>query len=71
MRVTNGIPLGSPLLLPVHTVICVQTLKDLAAYGSAQIQKTTMFDAIQICAQIANTTGLFNPGQMDSAVRAF
>jgi hypothetical protein len=27
MRVTNGIPLGSSLLLPVHTVICVQTLK--------------------------------------------
>jgi hypothetical protein len=27
MRVTNGIPLGCPLLLPVDTVICVQTLK--------------------------------------------
>jgi beta-glucosidase-like glycosyl hydrolase len=27
MRVTNGIPLGSPLLLPVCTVNCVQTLK--------------------------------------------
>jgi hypothetical protein len=27
MRVNNGIPLGSSLLLPVHTVICVQTLK--------------------------------------------
>jgi hypothetical protein len=27
MRVTNGIPLGSPLLLPVGTVICVATLK--------------------------------------------
>jgi hypothetical protein len=26
-RVTNGIPLGWPLLLPVHTVNCVQTLK--------------------------------------------
>jgi hypothetical protein len=26
-RVTNGIPLGSPLFLPVHTVNCVQTLK--------------------------------------------
>jgi hypothetical protein len=26
-RVTNGIPLGSSLLLPVDTVICVQTLK--------------------------------------------
>jgi cullin 1 len=28
MRVTNGIPLGSPLLLPVGTVNSVQTLKD-------------------------------------------
>jgi hypothetical protein len=27
MRVTNGIPLGCPLFLPVHTVNCVQTLK--------------------------------------------
>jgi hypothetical protein len=27
MRVTNGLSLGSSLLLPVHTVICVQTLK--------------------------------------------
>jgi hypothetical protein len=27
MRVTNGISLGCPLFLPVHTVNCVQTLK--------------------------------------------
>jgi hypothetical protein len=27
MRVTNGIPVGCPLFLPVHTVNCVQTLK--------------------------------------------
>jgi hypothetical protein len=27
MRLTNGIPLGCPLFLPVHTVNCVQTLK--------------------------------------------
>jgi hypothetical protein len=33
MRVTNGIPLGSSLLLPVHTAICVQTLKALRARG--------------------------------------
>jgi hypothetical protein len=26
-RVTNGIPLGCPRFLPVHTVNCVQTLK--------------------------------------------
>jgi hypothetical protein len=30
MRVTNGIPLGSSLLLPLHTGNCVQTLKDVA-----------------------------------------
>jgi hypothetical protein len=33
MRVTNGIPLGSPLLLPVGTVNCVQTLKDYLGYS--------------------------------------
>jgi hypothetical protein len=27
MRVTNGIPLGCTLLLPVGTAICVHTLK--------------------------------------------
>jgi hypothetical protein len=27
MRVTNGIPLGCPLFLPVHIVNCVQTLQ--------------------------------------------
>jgi hypothetical protein len=27
VRVANGIPLGCPLLLPVGTVNCVQTLK--------------------------------------------
>jgi hypothetical protein len=26
-RVSNGIPLGCPRVLPVHTVNCVQTLK--------------------------------------------
>jgi tRNA A-37 threonylcarbamoyl transferase component Bud32 len=31
MRVTNGIPLGSSLLLPVYTVNCVQTLKERLA----------------------------------------
>jgi hypothetical protein len=30
MRVTNGIPLGCSLLLPVGTVICLQTLKALS-----------------------------------------
>jgi hypothetical protein len=35
MRVTNGIPLGSSLLLPVGTVHCVQTLK-VTALSSAR-----------------------------------
>ena len=30
-RVTNGIPLGCPLFLPVHAVNCVQTRK--ASFG--------------------------------------
>jgi hypothetical protein len=34
MRVTNGNPLGSPLLLPVGTVICVQTLKAPLFFGA-------------------------------------
>jgi hypothetical protein len=34
MRVTNGIPRGSLLLLPVDTVNCVQTLKALQAIGA-------------------------------------
>jgi hypothetical protein len=33
MRVTNGIPFGRPLLLPVGTVNCVQTLKAADTVG--------------------------------------
>jgi hypothetical protein len=33
MRVTNGIPLGCSLLLPVAPVNCVQTLKDSTAFA--------------------------------------
>jgi hypothetical protein len=36
-RVTDGIPLGSSLLLPVHTVNCIQTLKVVA-------QKLVVYD---------------------------
>jgi hypothetical protein len=36
MRVTNGIPLGRPLLLPVGTVNSVQTLKALAFQKAAK-----------------------------------
>jgi hypothetical protein len=38
MRVTNGIPLGFPLLLPVGTVNCVQTLKVLRTEPTSQFQ---------------------------------
>jgi hypothetical protein len=40
MRMTNGILLGCPLLLPVGTVICVQTLKDDVAEILAEIART-------------------------------
>jgi hypothetical protein len=44
------------------------TLNDeLAQYGSAQIQQSVMIDAIKICSAIANSTGLVNPNQLDSA----
>jgi hypothetical protein len=35
-RVTNGIPLGCPRFLPVHTVKCVQTLK-VNAMGTVRV----------------------------------
>jgi hypothetical protein len=38
-RVTNGIPLGSSLFLPVHTVNCVQTLKgDVVTFLDSHIE---------------------------------
>jgi hypothetical protein len=37
MRVTNAIPLGSPLLLPVDTVNCVQTRKALPAVNITDV----------------------------------
>ena len=50
---TNGIPLGSPLLLPVDTVNCVRTLKvsdvrvtDLKAWSTVQ-QIVSTRDAIE------------------------
>jgi hypothetical protein len=39
MRTTNGIPLGSPHVLPIDTVNCVQTLKaHKEIFASADIQ---------------------------------
>jgi hypothetical protein len=46
--VTNDIPLGCPLLLPVHTVNCVQTLK-------AQLATVLRVQGV------ATSAGLFNP----------
>jgi serine/threonine protein kinase len=41
MRVTNGIPLGCPLLLPVGTVNCVETLKvKLCDFGVSRTMGT-------------------------------
>jgi hypothetical protein len=37
-RVTNGIPLGCSLFLPVHTINCVQTLKAPEDYAKAKVQ---------------------------------
>jgi hypothetical protein len=36
MRVTNGIPLGCPLSLLVHTVNCIKTLKDARDPGAVR-----------------------------------
>jgi hypothetical protein len=47
-RVTNGILLGCPLFLPVHTVNCVQTLK--------AINHGAMFD-VDLVSKLANLTG--------------
>ena len=41
-RVTNGIPLGCPRFLPVHTVNCVQTLKAKTG-SSAVVEATKMY----------------------------
>jgi hypothetical protein len=37
MHVTNGIPIGSSLLLPVHTVNSVQTRKVAACKGKVHL----------------------------------
>jgi hypothetical protein len=42
MRVTNGIPLGCPLLLPVRSVNCVQTLKVLTGGEVIERVRLTM-----------------------------
>jgi hypothetical protein len=40
---------------------------ELAPYGQAQLQTKTITDLITICQRIANSTGLVNPGQIDTA----
>jgi hypothetical protein len=49
-RVTNGIPLGYSLLLPVHTVNCVQTLKANCLEGALKIKELTYIHAEGILA---------------------
>jgi hypothetical protein len=46
MRVTNGIPLGRSLLLPVGTVICVQTLKATVASTAVLVMATVLSAAM-------------------------
>jgi WD40 repeat protein len=48
MRVTNGIPLGSSLLLPACTVNCVQTRKGLGVLTLADVRARTAVDAIKV-----------------------
>jgi arginyl-tRNA synthetase len=43
MRVTNGIPLGCPLFLPVGTVNCVQTLKVYVAGATQDLHFRQLF----------------------------
>jgi hypothetical protein len=47
-RVTNGIPLGNSLLLPVDTVICVQTLKGFHHSSSVMASATLLTEGFQI-----------------------
>jgi serine/threonine protein kinase len=49
-RVTNGIPLGSSLLLPVDTVNCVQTLK-----GSPRFVKSQTLECLGMCTKQTTT----------------
>jgi hypothetical protein len=53
--VTNGIPLGSSLLLPVHAVNCVQTLKaETRCIGqSAFTGCTTWFESVAVPLAVA------------------
>jgi chorismate synthase len=44
MRVTNGIPLGCSLLLPVGTVNCVETLKAKLGHAMMSIPATKGFE---------------------------
>jgi hypothetical protein len=54
---TNGIPLGRPLILPVGTVNCVQTLKDLA-YASGEREDYDDLDGLTIYQRCVNPANL-------------
>jgi hypothetical protein len=62
MRVTNGIPLGRSLLLPVHTVNCVQTLKVLTDRGAWDQQVNTTKGTVNLIRRNMYTAMLHRQG---------
>jgi hypothetical protein len=48
MRVTNGIPLGCTLLLLVHTVNCVQTLKAYPKLSEGAYRPELIYSATDV-----------------------
>ena len=58
---TNGIPLGRSLLLPVGTVNCVQTLKDIKEnFDSPSLEE--LCKPTVVVATLCKASGLFNEG---------
>jgi hypothetical protein len=50
-RVTNGIPLGCSLFLPVHTVNCVQTLKARKDLGAPMLE---LLLTVRACTRVSS-----------------
>jgi hypothetical protein len=67
-RVTNGIPLGCPLFLPVHTVNCVQTLKDVVLSAIGRKPVTDLLD-LNIAGQLVLLTSAVST-RLEEGVRA-
>jgi hypothetical protein len=68
MRVTNGIPLGCPLLLPVRTVNSVATLKVLAGGEVVERVRLTMNSAATLMTS-HTTEGTGDVGHASQQVR--